>query len=61
MTFLVHNFGNYAGDEVAQVCLGGSSAVPAGVQMAEKALVAFELISLKIGEWQDVTLHIAPR
>jgi beta-glucosidase len=61
VTFRVHNVGNFDGDEVAQVYLGPSSAIPAGVQMAEKALVAFTRVSLKNGEWQDVTLHVAPR
>jgi len=61
VTFRVHNVGNFDGDEVAQVYLGASSAVPSGVQMAEKALVAFRRVSLKNGEWQDVTLHVAPR
>jgi len=61
VSFRVHNVGNFDGDEVAQVYLGPSSAVPGDVQMAEKALVAFTRGSLKNGEWQDVTLHVAPR
>ncbi|MFN2195125.1 MAG: glycoside hydrolase family 3 C-terminal domain-containing protein [Anaerolineales bacterium] len=61
VSFRVHNVGNFDGDEVAQVYLGASSNVPAGVQMAEKALVAFTRVSLKNGEWKDVTLHIDPR
>lgn len=61
VSFRVHNVGNFDGDEVAQVYLGPSSDVPAGVQMAEKALVAFTRLSLANGEWQDVSLHIAPR
>jgi len=61
VSFRVHNVGNYAGDEVAQVYIGSSSQIPAGVQMAEKALVAFKRISLKNGEWQNVSLHISPR
>lgn len=61
ISFRVHNVGNYDGDEVAQVYLGPSSVVPTDVQMAEKALVAFTRITLANGEWQDVSLHIAPR
>jgi len=61
VSFRVHNVGNYDGDEVAQVYIGSSSQIPAGVQMAEKALVAFKRISLKNGEWQDVSLHVALR
>jgi len=60
-SFRVHNVGAFDGDEVAQVYLGSSSEVPEGVQMAEKALVAFTRLSLANGEWQDVTLHVAPR
>jgi beta-glucosidase len=59
--FRVHNVGNYDGDEVAQVYLGPSDAVPPDVQMAQKALVAFGRVTLKNGEWEDVTLHVAPR
>jgi beta-glucosidase len=61
VSFRVHNVGNFAGDEIAQVYHGPSSEVPAGVQMAEKALVAFRRLSLANGEWQDVNLHVAPR
>jgi beta-glucosidase len=46
---------------VAQVYLGPGSEVQAGVQVAEKALVAFTRVSLKNDQWQDVTLHVAPR
>jgi beta-glucosidase len=60
-SFRVHNVGAFDGDEVAQVYLGSSGEVPEGVQMAEKALVAFTRLSLANGEWQDVTLHVAPR
>jgi len=61
VSFRVHNVGNYGGDEVAQVYIGASSEITAGVQMAEKALVAFQRISQANGQWQDITLHIAPR
>lgn len=61
VSFRVHNVGKKYGDEVAQVYIGPSSEVPGEVEMAEKALVAFERVSLKNGEWQDVMLHVAPR
>lgn len=56
----VRNMGPMDGDEVVQVYLGAGQ-VPAGVQMAEKALVGFERLSLKKGQTQVVTIHIAPR
>ena len=58
--FRVQNVGSYDGDEVVQVYLGAGQ-VPAGVQMAEKALVGFERLSLKKGQWKDVSIHVAPR
>jgi len=56
----VRNVGSMDGDEVVQVYLGAGQ-VPAGVQMAEKALVGFERVSLKRGQTQAITIHIAPR
>ncbi len=56
----VRNMGPMDGDEVIQVYLGAGQA-PAGVQMAEKALVGFERVSLKKGQTKEVTIHIAPR
>jgi len=56
----LRNKGTMAGDEVVQVYLGAGQ-VPAGVQMAEKALVGFERVSLQRGQTQTVTIHIAPR
>ena len=54
----VRNMGPMDGDEVIQVYLGAGQA-PAGVQMAEKALVGFERVSLKKGQTKEVTIHIA--
>ncbi len=56
----VRNVGPVDGDEVVQVYIGAGK-VPAGVQMAEKALVGFERVSLKRGQTQTITIHIAPR
>ena len=56
----VRNVGPMDGDEVVQLYLGAGK-VPAGVQMAEKALVGFERVSLKKGQTKVVTIHIAPR
>ena len=56
----LRNMGPMDGDEVVQVYLGAGK-VPAGVQMAEKALVGFERVSLKKGETKVITIHIAPR
>ena len=56
----VRNVGPMDGDEVVQLYLGAGKA-PTGVQMAEKALVGFERVSLKKGQTKVVTIHIAPR
>ena len=56
----VRNVGPMDGDEVVQLYLGAGK-VPAGVQMAEKALVGFERVSLKKGQTKVITIHIAPR
>ncbi len=56
----VRNVGSMDGDEVVQVYLGAGQ-VLAGVQMAEKALVGFERVSLKRGQTKIITIHIAPR
>jgi beta-glucosidase len=56
----IRNMGPMDGDEVVQLYLSAGK-VPAGVQMAEKALVGFERLSLKRGETKEITIHIAPR
>ncbi len=59
--FRVTNVGDLAGDEVPQVYLGAPSSPPAGVQFAVNQLVMFTRITLAPDQWQDVTLHVAPR
>jgi beta-glucosidase len=58
--FRVQNVGNLAGDEVPQVYLGAPSSPPPGVQFAVNQLVMFTRITLAPGQWQDVSLHVAP-
>jgi len=60
-SFTVRNAGTVRGAEVPQVYLGGSRAVPAGVQMAEKALVGFDRVDLRPGETKRVKVNIDKR
>ena len=61
VSFRVHNVGNADGDEVAQVYIGPAGDAPAGSSSHRTRSPAFDRVSLKNGEKQDVTLHIAPR
>jgi len=56
----VQNTGKTEADEVVQVYLTDGQ-VPAGVQAAKQTLVGFERVTLKQGEWKEVSIHIAPR
>jgi beta-glucosidase len=57
----IKNTGAVAGDEVPQVYLEAPANRPAGVQFAERKLVAFDRLTLKPGESREVTLRIDPR
>ena len=59
--FLVRNIGPREGAEVPQVYVGPPSTVPAGVQMAQKALVGFDRIELKPGQVKFVKVHVGER
>lgn len=59
--FRVRNTGRRDSDDVPQVYLGPPGAVPQGVQIAERSLVAFDRISVKGGASRDVTLHVPLR
>jgi beta-glucosidase len=61
VSFIVRNAGSVRGAEAPQIYLGRSSAVPAGVQMAEQALVAFDRIELRPGDAKRIKLHIDKR
>jgi beta-glucosidase len=59
VAFTVRNAGDVAGDEVAQVYLGPPANPP--VDMAERALVGFERISLAPGERATITIDVGER
>jgi beta-glucosidase len=57
----IKNAGGVAGDEVPQAYLDAPEQRPAGVQFAVRTLVAFDRVTLRPGESQEVTLHVFPR
>jgi len=57
----IKNTGRVAGDEVPQVYLEAPEKRPAGVQFAERKLVAFDRLTLQPNESKEVTLRIEPR
>lgn len=60
-TFTVTNTGRTAGTEVAQAYLGAPRTPPGGAQFAEKALAAYDRVTLGAGRSTTVTLHIPRR
>jgi beta-glucosidase len=63
VSFELSNLGASAADEVPQLYLGPppSTAAPAGVQFAPRALAAFDRVHLEPSEIRRVTLHAAAR
>ncbi len=61
LSFRVRNAGEAPGDEVPQVYLEAPKERPAGVQFAQRTLVAFDRLTLKPGESKEVTLRIGLR
>jgi beta-glucosidase len=59
VSFTVRNVGDVAGDEVAQVYLGPPANPP--VDMAERALVGFERVSLAPGERATISIDVGER
>jgi beta-glucosidase len=57
---VVKNTGKRAGDEVVQAYVGAPRPAPAGAAFAERALAAFDRITLAAGEQRRVQLHIPP-
>jgi beta-glucosidase len=57
----IKNTGRVAGDEVPQIYLEAPKDRPAGVQFAERKLVAFDRLTLQPNESREVTLRIQPR
>jgi beta-glucosidase len=57
----IENTGALSGDEVPQVYLDAPEQRPEGVQFAARTLAAFDRVTLKPGESQEVNLHVAPR
>lgn len=57
----IRNVGKLDGDEVPQVYLGAPVGPPAGVQFAERTLVAFDRVHLAAGEARTVALHVLLR
>ena len=61
VAFRVRNTGGRDGAEVPQVYIGPSASNPDGVELARRALGAFDRIALDRGDSTDVTLHVNPR
>jgi beta-glucosidase len=57
---VVKNTGRVEGDEVVQAYVGAPRPAPAGAAFAERALAAFDRITLAAGEQRRVQLHIPP-
>jgi len=60
VSFRIHNVGNFAGSDVPQVYVGPSSQLPAGIQQAVRRLAQFQRVELAPGQFEDLTLHVAP-
>ncbi len=60
VSFSVKNTGHRQGDDVAQVYVGPSPTVPAGVQQAVRSLAGFARVVLKPGQTRRMTIHIGP-
>lgn len=61
VSFTLRNAGTRAAAEVPQVYVGPPAGAPDGVQFADRALVAFDRVTLAPGESKPVTLHLTPR
>jgi beta-glucosidase len=61
VAFRVRNTGGRDGAEVPQVYVGPSASNSDGVELARRALGAFERLGLDRGDSADVTLHVDPR
>lgn len=57
---IVKNTGKRDGDDVVQAYVGAPRPAPAGVAFAERALAAFDRITLAAGQQRRVQLHIPP-
>jgi beta-glucosidase len=61
VSFTIKNTGSLPGEETPQVYLGAPSDLPAGIQFADRALIAFDRIQLDPGASRTVTLHAPSR
>ena len=61
VSFTIKNTGSLPGEETPQVYLGAPSDLPAGIQFADRALIAFDRIQLAPGASRTVTLHAPSR
>jgi beta-glucosidase len=57
----IANTGNMDGDEVPQVYLSAPDEIPDGVMFSPRSLVAFDRITLHVGEARNITLHVPLR
>jgi beta-glucosidase len=57
----IENTGTLLGDEVPQVYLEAPEQRPEGVQFAARTLAAFDRVTLRPGEFKEVTMHVPPR
>jgi beta-glucosidase len=57
----IRNTGRVSGDETPQVYLGAPAEHPPEVQFAVRKLVAFDRVSLEVGEVKNVHFHVPPR
>jgi beta-glucosidase len=61
LAFKIRNAGRVSGDETPQVYLSAPSECPYGIQLPVKKLVAFDRVSLKLGELKTIHLHVPLR
>ena len=61
VTVQIRNTGTVDSDEVPQAYLGAPATIPEGVQVAVRALVAFDRVHIAAGQIKTVTMHVPIR
>lgn len=60
VSFRIQNRGSVAGSDVPQVYVGPSGQLPASIQQAVRRLAQFQRVVLAPGQYENLTLHVAP-